>query len=244
MRGLRWSLLGVVVAGVVVLSGCQMPFKCISRAEFDRYVGLENLNKNQATIITSLTADKERLTNDLAALRATLGSKDALIAEKDRLMEAIRNQMPAPMPGQAGPDIEVFSDIYGNVGLRAGSDVLFDAGKDTLKPEGQKVLQEVAAIVADKPNKLAICGFTDSTPIKYSGWESNFELSGARALAVLKFLEKQGISPERMHFAGYGEYALITGPDGKEDKTRSRRAEIVLLNTASAQVPAPAVVPK
>ena len=128
--------------------------------------------------------------------------------------------------------METFTTPNGEVGIRVKGDVLFSSGEAKLKSSGEKVLKQVAELVRDKPNKLAICGFTDSDPIKKTKgkWEDNFDLSGHRALAVLEFLEKEGIAPERLHFEGYGQYALVSGASGKEDKAKSRRAEIILLN--------------
>lgn len=240
MRGLRWSLLGAVVVSVVVLSGCS--YKCISRAEFDKYRRYERLNAEQAAMITSLTNDKERLTGEVSFLKSQLVSKEALLAERERLMNELRTNV-GPVETPAGIDgLEYFGNEEG-VGIRVGSDVLFDAGKSTLKPGGEKILQEVAGIVAGKTNKIAVSGFTDSDPIKRSGWESNFELSGARALAVLNFLKSQGVPAERMHFRGYGEYSLRVGPTGAEDKAKSRRAEILLLNQQASSMPSSEPMP-
>jgi chemotaxis protein MotB len=230
-----------------------MPFKCISRAEFDKYRRFERLNAEQAAMISALTNERERQSGEIGFLKTQLKSKEELLAERQRLMAELERRMAnvnAQMPaGSEG--IEVFQSPEG-AGLRVGSDVLFDPGKATLKATGEKVLKEVVDMVAGGTNKVAVCGFTDSDPIKRSGWESNFELSGARALAVLNFLKDQGIPPERMHFRAYGQYSLRYGATGGEDKAKSRRAEILLLNSelmpapmsAPMSAPKPAVVPK
>jgi flagellar motor protein MotB len=240
----------MAAVGVVVLTGCQMPFKCISRAELDKYRRLERLNEEQGAMITALTSEKERLTGEVGFLKLQLGAKEALLAARQRLLEALESKTTAintDLPaGSEG--IEVIQTAEGQ-GMRVGSDLLFDPGKAVLKPEGEKILKEAVSVIASEPNKIAVCGYTDSDPIKHSGWESNFELSGARALAVLNFLKEQGIAPERLSFRGYGQYNLIYDPAaGNEDKARSRRAEIIVLDSgmfpgASAK-PSPAPVLK
>jgi len=73
-------------------------------------------------------------------------------------------------------------------------------------------------------------GHTDKVPIKRSGWKSNWELSTARALSVLHYLEKdEGISPERLSAIGYGEYRPVASNDSRDGRKQNRRVEIVIL---------------
>ena len=155
-------------------------------------------------------------------------------------MQAQLDQFNKTAPPGEEEDITILHELStAKSVLDMKGDVLFASGEAKLKPSGEKVLKQVADMVRDKPNKLAICGFTDSDPIKRSKWTSNFDLSGARALAVLDFLEKEGIKPDRMHFCGYGQYALIPDAAGKENKAKSRRAEIILLKEVEGRAPFP-----
>lgn len=239
MKSLRWGLVVSMVGGALVLGGCQQAMQ-------ERIRTLEGLNKDQASIISQLTMDKERLTVENTRLVAELDKSNRLLSAQDELMKDMQGR--AKTVTSDTPDgTDTITVRQGKVGVILGisSDLLFDSGSATLKPQGQKVLKEAAGMIADKPNKIAVWGFTDSDPIKHSGWKDNFDLSGARSRAVLDELKKDGIAPERMHFSGFGEYALVM-KDGKEDKKKSRRAEIVLLNDPEgltgdrAAAPAPA----
>ncbi len=111
------------------------------------------------------------------------------------------------------------------------SSVLFDSGKAELRLQAHEALNKVVAvchkIVADR--EIGIEGHTDNQPIKYSGWKSNWELSTARATSVLHYLEKEGISPERLSATGFGKYRPLDTNKTVEGRQKNRRVEIVIL---------------
>lgn len=111
------------------------------------------------------------------------------------------------------------------------SEVLFDSGKASLKPEGFSSLNKVAAILIENvpENNIGIEGHTDNEPIKHSKWKSNWELSAHRALSVLEYLEKRGVNPERLSAIGYGEYKPVASNDTTQGRQLNRRVEIVIL---------------
>ena len=85
------------------------------------------------------------------------------------------------------------------------SEVLFDSGKDALRPEAVDALQKIAGILNTtvRDLKVGVEGHTDNVPIKHSGWKTNWELSAARALSVLHFLvEDENVTPERVSATG------------------------------------------
>ena len=240
MDRLRWAACLLSVGVMFAFTGCAWTSRTFGRwmtpSEYDEYMLQKQMNDKQSSLITALTFDKEHLTAENGALRTELGDKTALIDASKKIMDNMQAQLDqfnktAP-PGEER-SITSFLTPYGEVGLRMKGDVLFASGDAKLKPGGETVLKKVAEMVRDKPNNLAVCGFTDSDPIRRTKWGTNFNLSGARSLAVLDFLEKEGIKPNRMHFCGYGQYALISDPGGKENKAKSRRAEIILLNPTS-----------
>ena len=189
------------------------------------------MNQEQSVIITSLTNDKVSLTQENDFLKTQLQDKGELLAALKANLENLQRGITKGGP-ELGDNVETFTTPSGDVGIRVKGDVLFASGEAKLKSSGERVLKQVAELVRDKPNKLAIRGFTDSDPIKKTKgkWEDNFDLSGHRALAVLEFLQKEGIAPERLHLEGYGQYSLVRDASGQESKAKSRRAEIILLN--------------
>lgn len=111
------------------------------------------------------------------------------------------------------------------------SEVLFDSGKASLKPESFEALNKVANILVENvpENNIGIEGYTDNQPIKHSKWKSNWELSAHRALSVLEYLEGKGVNPERLSASGYGEYKPVASNDTADGRQLNRRVEIVIL---------------
>ncbi|HQP91614.1 MAG TPA: flagellar motor protein MotB [Candidatus Omnitrophota bacterium] len=112
------------------------------------------------------------------------------------------------------------------------AEIFFNSGKDAILPDGKPVLEKVARVLnSDVPDsKVAVEGHTDSDPIKYSGWRSNWELSSARALAVLHYFIDEGkVDAKRLSVAGFGEYSPIAANDTAANKRKNRRVEIVIL---------------
>ena len=114
------------------------------------------------------------------------------------------------------------------------SEVLFASGSAVLQPGGEKQLASVAQRLVDISSRipkninwvLQVDGHTDSTPISNAIFPSNWELSAARAIAVVKFLHKEGIPNDRLVAAGYGQYQ----PLSTIDTARNRRIELKLTN--------------
>lgn len=109
--------------------------------------------------------------------------------------------------------------------------VLFDSGNAVVKPEIFSALKEFADEVRALPNTIVIEGHTDNVPIHGKGkYSSNFELSMARAYAVVKYLmDNEGIDPKRLAGIGYGEYRPVVANDTLEHRAQNRRIEINLI---------------
>jgi chemotaxis protein MotB len=119
-------------------------------------------------------------------------------------------------------------------------EVLFDSGKAKIRTEAFNALDKVASVIHTKASDLnvGIEGHTDNVPIKYSGWKSNWELSTARAISVLHYLEEKQVSPEKLAAIGYGEYRPVTSNDTAEGRRKNRRVEIVILPQLKKVAPA------
>jgi chemotaxis protein MotB len=116
------------------------------------------------------------------------------------------------------------------------SELLFPTASATLTPEGQRQLAQLAktlksttAQIPDDINwVLRVDGHTDLRPINTVRYPSNWDLSTARALSVVEFLISQGIPPNRLVAAGFGEFHPIDKAVTPEALARNRRIEIKL----------------
>ena len=116
--------------------------------------------------------------------------------------------------------------------------LLFTSGSAEPSPQAQDILSELAQIFVDFPNQIHVEGFTDNLPITNSVFPSNWELSSARAAAVVRLFEEYGIEPFRMASVGYGEHQPITENVTVEGRAQNRRVVIVVVGNLENEVAA------
>jgi len=118
----------------------------------------------------------------------------------------------------------------GKLMLELPSAIMFDSGKAALSADGKSTLSEVAAVLSKiRKREFQVAGHTDNDPITSGKFSSNWELSTARAVSVVKFLQERGMNPKALSAAGYSEYMPTAKNDSKEGKARNRRIEIILM---------------
>lgn len=115
------------------------------------------------------------------------------------------------------------------ISLSLGEGVLFDSGKADLKDTAVPVFEAVAKDMLNLKNEIRVEGHTDNVPIRGGGFKSNWELSMARAYAVIKQLEAAGVDPKRISGVGYGEYRPVGDNKTPDGRAKNRRIEISLL---------------
>ncbi len=107
--------------------------------------------------------------------------------------------------------------------------LLFNFGKADINPGGLAFLDKLAALLHKVPYPVRVEGHTDNVPIHTARYPSNWELSIARAVSVVKYFAEIGtINPDRLSAVGYGETRPLAPNDLPANRTRNRRVEIVL----------------
>lgn len=145
-------------------------------------------------------------------------------------MEAIRAQL-AETLAAAGLEAEVLlqSEERGLV-VRFADRVLFDLGRADITPAGRAVLEALVPVLRAVPNQIRVEGHTDDWPIRTAQFPSNWELSAARAVNVVRLLvEQHGLDPTRLSAAGYGEYRPVAPNDTAANRQLNRRVDVVIL---------------
>ena len=179
-------------------------------------------------------AEYRTLQRRLEALRAM----EREVRERNAIYEDVIGRFRSLMDGgQLSVDI-----VRGRLVILLPQDVLFASGSATLGSEGRDVLAEVADVLAEFPDRrFQVEGHTDNVPISTERFPSNWELSSARALAVVRLLAQRGVDPENLSGAAFGEYQPVASNDDREGRRRNRRIEIVMLPNldviAETQVP-------
>lgn len=201
---------------------------------------IELLNRQIAAVRTQL----EELNKALAAAETTIKAKDIKIDELGRELNLalaarvkeltrFRSEFFGRLRAVLGDrkDVQIVGDRF-----VFSSEVLFPSASDEVSEDGLKQLLRLAEtlktiateIPSDLPWVLQVDGHTDRRPISTARFPSNWELSTARALAIVKFLRDQGVPAQRLAATGYGEYHPLDPRDTTEAYNRNRRIELKL----------------
>src|SRR6187455_2826980 len=199
---------------------------------------VEVLNQQIAALRRQLSALEEALDatekkdKESQARIADLGQRlNIALAQRVQELSRYRSDFFGRLRAILGnrPDIRIVGDRF-----VFQSELFFDVGQAVLKPEGRVELDTVASALLDIerqiPGDIAwvmrVDGHTDIRPI--AGGRTNWDLSAARAIAVVQYLISRGISPQRLVAAGFGEFQPIDTDRTEEDYARNRRIELKL----------------
>jgi chemotaxis protein MotB len=217
----------------------------ITQAQYDTKVKEAEDAKTQVdSLKKQLTTDEQQITD----LKNSLGlaqSQAITDDQKSQLEEAKRAVTDAQERGKLLDDLNAkfkkmidaghlkVTTRHGRVVLQLHNDVLFDKGEADVKPDGQKAISEVAATLRQVGAKrFQVAGHTDTAPIttdKKKQFPTNWELSCARAISVVKLLVTQGVNPDFLSAAGYGPYDPVASNATADGMAKNRRIEITLV---------------
>ncbi|MAE69981.1 MAG: flagellar motor protein MotB [Gemmatimonadetes bacterium] len=128
-----------------------------------------------------------------------------------------------------GSAVQVDGQEGGELRIKLSEELLFPSGSGDIRPEASPVLKTLASLLATAAGEVDIEGHTDNRPIRTLRYPSNWELSSDRAMAVLRSLERLGISPARMSATSFGEFRPVAPNDTPENRARNRRVELRVL---------------
>lgn len=209
----------------------------------------QKLSAEQKAAVVRMTAELAGLKDELARLNAALEASDVKAKDQQAQIVDLGQKLNRALASKVEELARYRSEFFGKLreALRGQrdvqivgdrfvfqSEVLFPSGSAQLQPGGEKQLADVAhrllEISQSIPRNinwvLQVDGHTDNKPINNAAFPSNWELSTARAIAVVKFLHSQGIPNNRLVAAGYGEYQPLSAID----TARNRRIEMKLTN--------------
>jgi chemotaxis protein MotB len=132
----------------------------------------------------------------------------------------------------------------GQIVLALATDVLFDEGKTDIKAEGKTAIGDVAAALKGVAGRrFQVAGHTDTFPIHNKEFPSNWELSTARAVAVVKLLVEKGVKADQVSAAGYAEFDPVQSNKDDKGRAKNRRIEIILMPNIEELVKMPELKP-
>ena len=213
--------------------------------------GQKEISGQALTQVETLNQQIAALRQQLAALNAALDVSTKKETESQQRITDLGQRLNVALAERVQKLSSYRSDFFGKLREILGnrpdmrivgdrfvlqSEVFFDTGRADLKPEGRGELDQVAnaiiglegQIPADIPWVLRVDGHTDVRPIILSPFKSNWDLSAARAISVVRYLIDKGVKPSRLIAAGFGEFQPID-PGATEDAyRRNRRIEFKL----------------
>jgi len=231
--------------------------KKLDSSEADLALSKRELEAN-IEALTLARAETAKLNRQVAALReqleilnATLDASEERDKEQKAQIEALGNRLNTALASKVQELARYRSDFFGKLREILGdrrdvqivgdrfvfqSEVLFASGSDELEEAGKeqmaqiaKTLSEIArGIPADINWILRVDGHTDRVPITTERFPSNWELSTARAISVVKFLESQGIPAERLAATGFAQFQPLDDRGDEIAYRRNRRIELKL----------------
>lgn len=214
----------------------------------------------QTELTSAESAKVELLNRQLAALNEQLGRIQAAldiankdITAKDAKIADLGKELNVALANRVGELERYRSEFFGKLRQALGArsdvrvvgdrfvlptDILFDSGSAELGTDAQERLatlaETVKEVAAEIPSSLdwvlRIDGHTDKRPIHTAQFPSNWELSSARAVAIVKYLVVQGIPANRLSANGFGSFQPLDGADTADAYAKNRRIEIQLTN--------------
>lgn len=222
------------------------------RADYDgKMQERDDVIKSKDQMIVGLEKEVTKMGGDLASVRTELGenitklasAKSDLAASAAELVQLrklreederrLRQQKELVEKLKSMIDAGTLSVVTrkGRLMLKLPDNILFPSGSQRLKKDGKTALEQVAAVLKDVKNRdFIVAGHTDNVPVKRGGrFKSNWELSTARAVTVVRLMIKQGVTAAQLSAAGFGEFDPITSNEEKEGRKKNRRLEIILM---------------
>ncbi|QSP95775.1 peptidoglycan -binding protein [Marinobacter salinisoli] len=213
--------------------------------------GKNELTASQEALILNLSNQIVSLQRQLQKITAALKLQEEETAERESELEDVSQRLNTLLAERVNQLEQYQSEFFGrlrdilaaNENIRVvgdrfllPSELLFASGSAQLGPEGQQELDKLAAVLLDVARSIPddidwimrIDGHTDIIPINTPQFPSNWELSTARAVAVVRYLAEQGVPDRRMVAAGFGQYFPVADGTSPEALQKNRRIEIKL----------------
>lgn len=165
------------------------------------------------------------------------------------LMTNLQNQLESALSPEIKKHTITVSPTREGIVVSLKEAGFFDSGSAVIRPDALSTIAHFIGVIRPYPVHIRIEGHTDNVPIHTARFDSNWELSTARATEMIKlFIAQFGIAPNRLSASGYGEYYPIASNDTPEGRAQNRRVDLVLLNPTAVVAPPlpriPTVIPR
>ena len=155
---------------------------------------------------------------------------EQIISEQEKATKALKDKVANALKSFENKGLTVI-EKNGKIYVSLEDKLLFSSGSTEVDQNGQKALQQLAAVLANNPEiAIMIEGHTDNVPIATDCIDDNWDLSVKRATSIVRLMQtKFGVEPERMTAGGRSEYIPKKTNKTSEGRTINRRTEIIIL---------------
>jgi chemotaxis protein MotB len=167
---------------------------------------------------------------DAAKLKEGNGGPQSSAAMPDEFKE-VANKIAEAFGGLMAQGLVTMRGNEEWLEIEMKSSLLFDSGDAALSNNALEVLGQIATILREQKNAVRVEGFTDDKPIHTARYPSNWELSSARAAAVVQLFVEEGMDASRLVAAGYGQAQPVVPNDTPENRTKNRRVVLMISKT-------------
>lgn len=188
------------------------------------------------TRCAELENENQQLVNEMTELSSELRKNKSVIqlqGEVISLLDDPKQTIEKSLKEKLASENTRVEDNKGTQGLTFADMIVFDSGGAAINDSGKELLMKIAESVRENPNqRIEVRGHADDMPIASALKEkfpTNWELSAARAIAVVRFLHEEcGLAPERLSARGFSYYRPIASNRTEEGRRQNRRIEIML----------------
>ncbi len=179
------------------------------------------------TSVGELSTRSVSLSENLAAREQELAARMAEVSELRSTYDGLVDDLQTEV---AAGRIEI-EQLREGLNVKLSQAILFPSGSASLSAQGRAVIGKVAVRLAEVPHLVVVNGHTDAVAIRGSlaqRYPSNWELAGARASSVVRLLEKDGVTSDRLTAVSLGETQPVASNETSDGRAKNRRIEIQL----------------
>lgn len=202
-------------------------------------------------LLSMASLDQRKIKEALGSLQGALGvlesgqkseiGKEEILSRMDfvtktkqtesRLLSGIRNYIEQ---ANLSSSVSVVKTEKG-ISVRILDSVLFGSADAELQDAAKPILDKLAGVIKDSPYNIMVEGHTDDIPISTTRFPSNWELSTARAVSVVKYFISVGVKPDTLSAAGYAQFHPVVPNITPENRAKNRRVEINFVSSELAE---------
>jgi chemotaxis protein MotB len=194
-------------------------------------------------IVSMSSVDPQEFAKASGALRGSLG----ILSEDPSTMELVHVILPKVSDVDLGEVSTALTELQDfveqqkeqesikvvitsqGIAIRILTPLLFDRGMAELNPRGMPYIAKVLDLSRGWGNTIRVAGHTDDLPVNNTLYDTNWDLSFARAMSIIDFgINYSGLPPEKFSGVGYGEYRPAFPNDSEENRKKNRRVEIFI----------------